>query len=97
MKAHVVKGQVPLLFFLLAAHFSEAVAAAAGWATRNPLLLDIGHAVVEQVFGGELSVDLDEHAIGGLALAGVARYGIAVIEMRVRGRVNIYDAAVLEF
>jgi hypothetical protein len=41
MKAHVVKGQVPLLFFLLAAHFSEAVAAAARWATRNPLLLPV--------------------------------------------------------
>jgi len=27
---------------------------------------NVGHAVVEQVFGPQLSIDVDQHAVGGL-------------------------------
>ena len=30
---------------------------------------DIGHAVVEQVFGSQLGIDGDQHTVGGLSLA----------------------------
>lgn len=43
---------------------------------------DIGHAVIEQVLCSKLGIDVDEHAIGGLSLAGMTSDGIAVIEMR---------------
>src|SRR5580658_2402712 len=42
---------------------------------------NIGHATVEKVGGSKFGVGVDEHALCGLALTGVAGDGIAVIEM----------------
>jgi hypothetical protein len=49
---------------------------------------DIGLAAVEQVFRAEFGVHMDEDALGGLALAGVAGHGVAVVEVWLRGRVD---------
>ena len=38
---------------------------------------DVGHAIVEQVFGPQLGIDVDQYTVGGLPLAGMARHGIA--------------------
>ena len=54
---------------------------------------DISHAAVEQVFRGQLGIDVDQHALCGLPLAGMTRYRITVIEMRVLARVELYVAA----
>jgi len=32
---------------------------------------NIGHAVVDQVFGVQFGIDVDQHPVGGLALAGM--------------------------
>ena len=51
---------------------------------------NVGHAVVEQVFRSQLGIDVDQHAVGGLPLAGMARHRIAMIEMRMlRGSSSI--------
>jgi len=38
---------------------------------------NVGHAVVEQVFRTQFGVHMDQHAVGGLALAGMAGDGAA--------------------
>jgi hypothetical protein len=59
----------------------------------------VGHAVVEQIFGTEFGVhmdedeDEDEDAVGGLALAGVAGHGVAVVEVRMPRQVDLDRAA----
>ena len=40
---------------------------------------DVCHAIVDEVLGSQLRIDVDEHAIGGPALAGMAGGGIAVV------------------
>jgi hypothetical protein len=45
MKAHVVKGNVFAVVFLLAARFREAVASTAGWTTVFHLLLPVVFAL----------------------------------------------------
>ena len=42
---------------------------------------DVGHAAVEQVFRAEFGVHVDQDAVGGLALAGMAGDSVTVIEM----------------
>ena len=56
---------------------------------------DVGHAVVEQVLGSKFGVDVDEYAVGSLALAGMTRDGIAVVQMRMPGRIDLDRAAVV--
>jgi hypothetical protein len=34
---------------------------------------NLGHAVVEQVFGSQLGIRVDQHTVGGLPLAGMTR------------------------
>jgi len=34
---------------------------------------NVGHALVEQVIGSQLGIGVDQHAVGGLPLAGMAR------------------------
>jgi len=34
---------------------------------------DVGHAAIEQVFGTQLGIDVDQHPVGGLSLAGMTR------------------------
>ena len=34
---------------------------------------EVGHAAIEQVFGTQLCIDLDQHPVGGLSLAGMTR------------------------
>jgi hypothetical protein len=34
---------------------------------------DVGHAAIEQVFGTPLRIDVDQHPVGGLSLAGMTR------------------------
>jgi len=40
---------------------------------------DVGHAVVEQVFGPQLGIRVDQHPVGGLPLAGMARDRVPVL------------------
>jgi hypothetical protein len=42
---------------------------------------DVGHAAVEQVFRGQLGIDVNQDALGCLSLAGMARHRVAMIEM----------------
>ncbi len=56
---------------------------------------DIGHAVVEQVLRAQLRIHMHQHPFGGLPLAGVAGHGIAVIEMRMPGRIELHGAAIV--
>lgn len=51
--------------------------------------------MVEQVLGGKHGIDVDEDAIGGLALAGVAGHDIAVIEVRIPSGVDAESAPVI--
>ena len=34
---------------------------------------DVGHVAIEQVFGTQLCIDVDQHPVGGLSLAGMTR------------------------
>ena len=34
---------------------------------------NVGHAIVEQVLGPQLSIDVNQHPVGGLSLAGMTR------------------------
>ena len=34
---------------------------------------NVGHAIVEQVFGSQLGIGVDQHQVGGLPLAGMTR------------------------
>jgi len=43
---------------------------------------NVGHAVVEQILRAEFGIDVYEHALCGLPLAGVARHGVAVVNVR---------------
>jgi hypothetical protein len=54
---------------------------------------DVCHAAVEQVFRGQLGIDVNQHALGGLPLAGIARHRIAVIEMGMLARIELHVAA----
>lgn len=56
----------------------------AWWSLHKP-------SVVEQVLGPKLAIDVDQHPLGGLTLAGVAGHGIAMIEIRMPGRIE-FDA-----
>jgi hypothetical protein len=62
---------------------------------------NVGHAVVKQVFRPQLGIDVDQYPVGGLSLAGMARHGVAVVEVRILHRiefdlaasVHLYEAA----
>ena len=41
-----------------------------------------GHAVIEQVFGSQLGIDVDQYPVGGLPLAGMTRDRVAVVEVQ---------------
>src|ERR1035441_4730870 len=55
---------------------------------------DIGHTVVEQVFCSKLRVHVDKDAVGGLSLAGVAGYAVAMVKVRMLHRTELHLAAV---
>jgi hypothetical protein len=40
---------------------------------------NVGHAVVEQVFGPQLGIGLDQYPVGGLALAGMSRVHVIAL------------------
>jgi hypothetical protein len=40
---------------------------------------NLGHAVVEQVFRPQLGIRVDQHPVGGLPLAGMARIRVAAL------------------
>src|SRR6266478_3046763 len=42
----------------------------------------IRQPAIDEFFSRLFGVDMDEHAVGGLSLAAVARYRVAVVEMR---------------
>ena len=44
---------------------------------------NLGHAVVEQVFGSQLGIGMYQHTVGGLALAGMTRHGVTVVKVRI--------------
>jgi len=54
---------------------------------------DVRHTAIEQVFRAEFGIDVNQHAVGGLSLAGMTGYGIAVIEMRMQTRIELQLAA----
>src|SRR5665213_2116625 len=54
---------------------------------------NVGHAVVEQVFGSQLSIGVNQHPVGSLPLAGVAGHGVAVVKMRMLNRVKLHLTA----
>jgi len=49
----------------------------------------VRHAVPEQVFRAQLRVYMHQHSLGSLPLAGMAGHGIAMIEMRMPGWVQL--------
>ena len=51
------------------------------------------HAAVEQVFRGQLGIDVNQYALGSLPLAGMARQRIPVIEMGMLARIELHVAA----
>src|SRR5450755_1865300 len=53
----------------------------------------IGHAAVEQILRTQLGVHMNQDTVGSLSLAGVAGHGIAMVEMRMLGRVEFNVAA----
>jgi len=53
------------------------------------LVGNIGHAVVEQVFRAKFRVQVDEHAVSGLSLAGMTCDRVAMIEVRMRRRIKL--------
>src|SRR5271157_6372153 len=61
--------------------------------TRNR---DIRHAAIEQVFRRQLRIHVNEYALGGLSLTGMAGDGIAVVEVRMALRLEIYAASAIE-
>ena len=54
---------------------------------------NVGHAVVEQVFGSQLCISVDQHPVGGLSLAGMTRDRVAMIEVRMLRRIEFDLAA----
>src|ERR1035441_9884530 len=54
---------------------------------------NVGHAVVDQVFRAQLGIDVDQHAVRGLPLAGMTRHRITMIEMRMQTRIELQLAA----
>ena len=50
---------------------------------------DIGHAVVKQVFRAQFGIDVDQHAVRRLPLAGMTRHRIPMIEMRMQTRIEL--------
>ena len=49
---------------------------------------NVGHATVERTLSTQFGVHVNQNTVGGLSLAGVAGYGIAMIEMRIFTRVD---------
>jgi hypothetical protein len=52
-------------------------------APRKSYTLEFKHAVVEQVFGPQLGIGMNQHPVGGLALAGMTCHGVAVVKVRI--------------
>ena len=50
---------------------------------------NVGHAVVEQVFGPQLGIGMDQHPVGGLPLAGMTRDRVTMIEVRILHRIDL--------
>jgi hypothetical protein len=55
---------------------------------------NVGHAVGEQVFGSQLGIDVDQHMVGGLPLAGMTRQGVCAQTADFSAAANfpVYDA-----
>ena len=45
---------------------------------------NVGHAVVEQVFGSQLGIGVDEYPVGGLTLAGMTRDRVKLFEFQMQ-------------
>jgi hypothetical protein len=54
---------------------------------------DVSHPVVDEVFRAKICIDVDEHVVGGLPLAGVAGYGIAMVKVRMFSWVDAHTPA----
>ena len=54
---------------------------------------NVSDAVVEQVFGPQLGIDVNQHTVGGLSLAGMTCDRVAMIEVRMRRRIKLDYAA----
>jgi len=54
---------------------------------------NVGHAAIEKVLCAKVGVHVDQNAVGGLALAGMAGEGVAVVEMQVSFWIEIDGAA----
>jgi hypothetical protein len=54
---------------------------------------NVGHTVVEQVFRPQLGIDVDQHPVGGLPLAGMTRDRVTVVEVRILHQIEFDLAA----
>lgn len=55
---------------------------------------DISHAPVEQIFRANFGVHVDQDAVSGLSLAGMARHSLAVVERQLPVRIELHGAAI---
>ena len=58
---------------------------------------NLGHAVVEQVFRPQLGIRVDQHPVGGLPLAGMARIRVAALPYPVKAAANPLPASFSPF
>jgi hypothetical protein len=50
---------------------------------------NVSDAVVEQVFGSPAGIDVDQHTVGDLSLAGMTCDRVAMIEVQMRRRIKL--------
>ena len=58
---------------------------------------NVGHAVVEQVFRSQLGIRVDQHPVGGLPLAGMARDRVPALPYPVKAAANPLPASFSPF
>ena len=58
---------------------------------------NVGHAVVEQVLGSQLGIDMDQHTVGGLPVAGMARDRAPALPYPVKAAANPLRASFSPF
>ena len=56
-----------------------------------------GHAVIEQVFGSQLGIGVDQHTVGGLPVAGMARDRAPALPYPVKAAANPLRASFSPF
>ena len=57
---------------------------------------NVGHTIVEQIFGSEIGINMDEYAICRLSLAGVTGNSVAMVQMGVPLRIKGPSLAVIQ-